>query len=244
METSLHRQLKEKYATAGALTEVPLGSYRIDVVVNDELVEIQHGSLSAIREKVRDLLRQHRVRVVKPIVVRKQLIQLDAPEGQVVGRRMSPKTGTELELFHELVYFTKVFPHRNLTLDVPLVDIEEWRYPGHGRRRRWRRKGDFQIEDQKLVKVHKLLQFRTAADLLQLFPSPLPDPFHTGHLAEALGVQRWIAQRVAYCLRQTNAAVEVGKQRNTRLYRLATQVPKKTTRVPAKTRSRSGRTAA
>lgn len=225
METSLHRQLKEAYATGGAMVEVPLGSYRIDVVMNDELVEIQHGSLSAIRNKVRNLLDQHRVRVVKPLVIRKQLIQLDARHGRVVGRRLSPKTGTELELFHELVYFTKVFPHPNLTLDVPLVDIEEWRYPGHGRRRRWRRKGDFQIEDQKLVQVRKLLQFRTAVDLLQFFPPTLPDPFHTGHLAETLGIQRWVAQRIAYCLRHTNAAQEAGKKGNTRLYRFTPLKP-------------------
>ena len=44
-----------------------------------------------------------------------------------------------LDLFEELVHFTRVFPHPRLTLEVVLVEIEEWRYPGHGRRRRWRR---------------------------------------------------------------------------------------------------------
>ena len=30
------------------------------------------------------------------------------------------------------VHFTRVFPHRRLTLEVVLIEIEEWRYPGHG----------------------------------------------------------------------------------------------------------------
>ena len=32
METSLHRQLKDVYAEAGAQLEAPFGDYRIDVV--------------------------------------------------------------------------------------------------------------------------------------------------------------------------------------------------------------------
>ena len=59
METSLHRQLKERYAVDGAEQEVRLDDYRIDVVSGDQLVEIQHGSLSAIRDKVRRLLKKH-----------------------------------------------------------------------------------------------------------------------------------------------------------------------------------------
>jgi hypothetical protein len=219
METSLHRQLKEIYADSGAKTEVPLGPYRIDVVSGSELVEIQHGSLAAIRDKVRRLVTHHRVIVVKPIVVRKRLIKRRTKSGPVVDRRLSPKQGSVLSLFDELVYFTRVFPHHNLCLEVPLVDIEEWRYPGHGRRRR-RRHNDYQVEDQKLTRVHKIHHFRTAADLLRILPADkLPTPFHTQHLADALSIDRWVAQRIAYCLRKTGACRQVGKQGNTLLYR-------------------------
>jgi hypothetical protein len=40
METTLHRQLKELYATGGALIEQRVGRFRIDVVQPDRLVEI------------------------------------------------------------------------------------------------------------------------------------------------------------------------------------------------------------
>ena len=210
METTLHRQLKERYATDGALVEQRLGRYRIDVLQPNQLVEIQLAPLAAIRDKIAALLKKHRVLVVKPIIARKHLVKLRRAGGRVSSRRRSPKQGTLLDVFEELVHFTRVFPHRRLTLEVILVEIEEWRYPGHGRRR-WRRDNDHQVEDQRLLEVHGVQAFRTAADLCRLLPPSLPEPFHTGHLADQLGVARWIAQRMAYCLRETGAVEAVGK---------------------------------
>ena len=220
METSLHRDLKALYAGQDAQFEVSLDGYRIDVMSGGRLVEVQHGSLAAIRDKVKVLLDDYPVVVVKPIIVQKLLVKRACKDGPVSDRRVSPKRGTLLDLFDELVHFTRVFPHKRLTLEVPLVDIEEWRYPGHGRRRRWRL-ADYQIEDQKLVAVHATYRFQTAGDLARLVERPMPQPFHTGHLAESLRVNRWSAQRIAYCFRQTGAVREVGKQGNTRLYKFA-----------------------
>ncbi len=220
METSLHRQLKEHYADDQASCEVKLGKFRIDVVAGGELIEIQHGSLAAIRRKIAELTADHRVRVVKPIVVRKQLVKLRCKGGTVVSRRLSPKTGCLVDFFHEMVYFTSVFPHPKLTIDVALVDIEEWRYPGHGRRRR-RRDNDFQIQDQHLTHVHRVLELRKPRDLFKLLDARIPSPFDTAQMAETLDVQRWVAQRIAYCLRETGAVKTVGKRGGAVLYQVA-----------------------
>ena len=220
METSLHRQLKALYAGLEARVEQRLDGYRIDAVRGDELIEIQHGSLSAIGNKIERLLERHRVLVVKPLVVRKTLVRLRKKGGKEIERRQSPKRGSILDLFEELVYFTRLFPHPNLTIETPLVEVEERRYPGHGRRRRWRQK-DFQVEDQKLVAVVGVERFRTCADLWRLIPPGLAAPFHTAHLAEALGTRRPIAQRIAYCLRKTGAANVCGKAGNALLYQRA-----------------------
>jgi hypothetical protein len=218
METSLHRQLKQHYAAEGAQCEVVLAGYRIDAVVDGRLIEIQHGSLAAIRDKIAKLLAKHKVTVVKPIVATKQLVKLDKRGGSEISRRLSPKRGRVLDVFDELVYFTRVFPHKRLTLEVALVDVEELRYPGHGRRRR-RRENDFQIEDQRLIRIAETRTFRTLGDLRRLLPAELPATFHTGHLATAMKIPRWIAQRIAYCLRETGGVRVVGKEGNAVLYR-------------------------
>jgi hypothetical protein len=218
METSLHRQLKQHYAAQGAQCEVVLAGYRIDAVVDGRLIEIQHGSLAAIRDKIAALLVKHKVTVVKPIVATKQLVKLDKRGGSEISRRLSPKRGRVLDIFDELVYFTRVFPHKRLTLEVALVEVEELRYPGHGRRRR-RRENDFQIDDQRLVRIAETHTFRTLGDLRRLLPTEIPVTFHTGHLATAMKVSRGIAQRITYCLRETGGVRVVGKEGNAILYR-------------------------
>src|SRR5262245_61106360 len=107
METTLHRQLKERYATDGALVEQRVGRYRIDVVQSDRLVEIQLASLSAIRDKIAALVKKHRVLIVKPIIATKHLVKRSRAAGRIVSRRRSPKQRTVLDVFEELVHFTR-----------------------------------------------------------------------------------------------------------------------------------------
>ena len=217
METSLHRELKSLYGGPAARREARHGRYRIDVIDGDELIEIQHASLASIRDKVRDLLKGHRVRIVKPIIASKLLVKRRRKAGAVVERRLSPKRGRLIDIFDELIYFTRVYPHPRLTLELVSVEIEEWRYPGHGRRRRYGQR-DFEVEDQKLISRGATWQLQTAADLLALVEAPLPATFRTDELAELLQVPRWLAQRIAYCWRETGAVTCAGKHGNARIY--------------------------
>ena len=225
METSLHRQLKEAFAGPNAEQEFRLGRYRIDVKDGKRLIEIQTSGLSAIRDKISKLLEDgHPVQVVKPLVQRKRLIKLECADGPVVSQRWSPKRETWLDVFNHLVYFTRVFPHPNLKLTIPLIEIEETRCPGHGRRRRWRR-DDYQRCDQQLLTIAETKNFTKPNDLNRLLGRGLVAPFDTGELAAHLDVSRTVAQQIAYCLRKTGAAEQVGKRGNGWLYRLNRKNP-------------------
>lgn len=217
METTLHQQLKSLYAPGSAQTEVRLGSYRIDVVDREHLIEIQHASLAAIRSKIQALVQRHRVKVVKPVVERKYLVSLNRKNGRVQRRRLSPKRGMLLEIFDELTHFVPVYPHPNLILEVPILDIEEYRYPGHGRRRRWRR-DDYVVQDRKLLAWKETHEFRSGSDLRRLVDQRLATPFDTASLSAALQIHRSFAQRIAYCLVNTRAANRTGKRGNAWLY--------------------------
>lgn len=223
METTLHKQLKEEFCDPGSEIEVKLGNYRIDVVSGRKLIEIQRSSLASIRDKIQVLLKEgHQVEVVKPLTLRKRLIKLDKKDGSVVDQRWSPLKGTILDLFDELIYFTRVFPHPNLTVITPMVQVEEIRYPGHGRRRR-RRKGNFVVQDRKILELEDACFFRTVHDLQKLMPRKLPKVFDTKQLSEGLDIPRWQGQKIAYVLRKTGAAIEVGKKGNAILCRFATK---------------------
>ncbi len=221
METALHKQLKLLYATAEDKTEVGVLGFRIDAIgKRGELIEIQHASLGALREKTKRLLleQKKRVRIVKPIVAKKTIITLDAPGGEVIRRRQSPKRGNLLDIFIDLVHFGQVFPHPKLTLEVVLIEAEEIRIDRAkpSRRRRAKR---YQTLEQSLVNVQSRVEFVKLADLLKHLPiEHLPQPFDTAELAAALSRPRWFAQKVAYCLRQSGAARLAGKRGNNQLY--------------------------
>lgn len=219
METSLHRQLKEHYAAESQQTEVSLHGFRIDAIGRKgELIEIQHASLGSIRSKIQRLLDSQcqPVRVVKPIIAEKTLLTLDGKDGEVIRKRRSPKRGELLDLFLDLVYFGSVFPHRRLTLEVVLIEAEETRVD---RVRKSRRGKTYRMLDQQIVSIQSQYELRTLTDLLELLPiSHLPQPFDTAELAAAMNRPRWFAQKVAYCLRNTEAARAVGKRGNSQLY--------------------------
>jgi len=217
MESSLHRELKQFYAAGTGQVEVSTEGFRIDVVLDGVLIEIQHGSLRAIRPKVQQLLDSHPVHVVKPIVARKHLIKLARRNGRVAQTRLSPKRGSLFDLFGELVYFTQVFPHPRLTLEAVLVEVEEVRYPRRGNVRGWRR--NYHVQDIRLLKVMQSLRLTSKSDLLQLLPEELKEPFDTRELAEAMRIPRWQSQQVAYCCRNCGVLQPVGKSGNSRLYR-------------------------
>lgn len=221
METTLHRQLKAIYAGNEDAQEVVVDGYRIDAVHKECLIEIQQASLAAIRDKIAQLLDNgHQVRVVKPICARKRLIKRRSRRGKVIDRRFSPtRHGLEM-LFLEMVHFVNVFPHPALTLEVLLTEQEEERVllPAN-RKRKWREK-PHRVLDRRLVEIQERQSFQAAEDLLRLMPDQLVDPFTTADLAESGGVPRWLAQKMAYCLRKTDLTAVVGKQGNSLLYSL------------------------
>ncbi|MBR9802254.1 hypothetical protein GYB59_11430 [bacterium] len=211
METSLHQQLKEQYLTPQSHTEQQLGRYRIDVITGTTLIEIQCSSLAAIRDKVKDLTPDYTLRVVKPLVHRKRVIS--KKWSLVTGNRMSKTVGSWIDLFDELIHFVTAFPRRNLVLEALLVDIEEVRRPSRKRHREYR------VEDRSLLQVVDRIELEAPADLYRLIPADIPDEFTTLTLAERLDCPRWLAQKIAYCLRETSAATAVGKQGNSIRYR-------------------------
>ncbi len=223
MEFSLHQQLKSHYAPRQAATEVTLGRFRIDAVKrNGELVEIQVASLSAIRRKVEQLLAEgHRLRVVKPIISKRKIIRQETEDGPVVSSRWSPKRGDLLDVFNELIYFTRIFPHPRLVIETPVVEVEEWRLPLNKRRRR-RFSRNYRLKDVTLQSIHSTLRLRDRRDLWRLVKGDgLPMEFGTQEIAQQLQRPRWMAQRIAYCLRQMGIVEPVGRKKQGWLYRAA-----------------------
>lgn len=225
-EKPLHAALKESYARPNDQLEVPLEGYHIDIVQDGLLIEIQTGSFSPLKKKLRALVRNHSVLLVYPIPYEKWIItrpQIDLPIldmiPEKVTRRKSPKRGSPLEIFHELVYIPDLLQHPNFEIEVAMTREEEVRQRRERpkRKRRGYKKG-WTLTERRLLDVAEKHRFAQPADLLALLPNDLPQPFTTATLAKALGRRRNFAQKVVYALRHTDALEIVGKEGNAYLY--------------------------
>lgn len=173
------------------------------------MIEVQTRGFSSIRRKVSTLLELgHRLLIVHPVAVDRRIVKVD-PDGTIVGRRRSPRHGTVIDVFAELVSFPALMTHPRLELDVLLTVEEEYRTQSPGRN--WRRNG-WSVVERRLVEVVGSVFLRNAEDLMGLIPDGLPETFTTADLAESLGRPRRAAQQMAYCLRHAGVIEEVGKR--------------------------------
>ncbi|MCP4543794.1 MAG: hypothetical protein GY832_42315 [Chloroflexi bacterium] len=214
-EKPLHAALKKWYAQPGDQFEVSVDGFVIDIVRGDLLIEIQTANFSAIKRKLTKLTAQHPVRLVYPIAWEKWIVKLAKDGNGQSGRRKSPKRGALEHVFGELVRLPQLISNSNFSLDVLLIQEEEVRrYDG---KRGWRRKG-WVTHERRLLRVMDNRLFETPTDVATLLPSDLTEPFTTSDLAAAIAKPRWLAQKMAYCLREMNAITAEGKRGNAILY--------------------------
>jgi hypothetical protein len=215
-EKSLHAALKRWYARPNDRLEVEIDGYVIDLVQDDRLIEIQTGNFAAIRNKLNALLPDYPVHVVYPIAQDRWIVRI-GKDGRRLSRRKSPKHGTVLHAFQQLVYIPHQLAHPNLSLEILLVQDEETRLQdGKGS---WRRRG-WSIHDRRLLAVLASRVFTGPLDFLALLPSTLPEPFTTADLAKRTGLSRALAQKMAYCLKHMHIIDPVDKRGNAIVYRI------------------------
>jgi len=196
-EGPLHRDLKSWYRRPGDDVEVPVGSYVVDIVRGETLIEVQTSSFAKVGDKLGHLLDAHQVVVVHPVVVTRHIVRVDA-DGVVVSSRRSPKRGRPADLFAELVSWPTLLDHPHLSIDLVLVDIDEIRV---FQPRRARRRHGWVVAERRLREVRETMLLEAPSSLRRLLPDDLPDEFTSADLSARWGRDRRLAQRALYCLR-------------------------------------------
>jgi hypothetical protein len=215
-EGPLHLALKAHYLVAGARQEVAVDGFVADVLQPDGCIyEIQTSGFAGLRRKLQSVLERHRVVLVHPIAHVRHIVKLGDAEDEQVTRRRSPKRGSVAHVLAPLVSIPLLLEHPNFELEVALIEEEEFRrrVPGRNRRR-----NGWQVVQRRLCRVLEQHRFACAGDLWSLLSEPLGDGFTTADLAVAMGQPRWLAQKLAYCLRVTGQIEICGKQGNALRY--------------------------
>ena len=216
-EYSLHSQIKDWYMVSGDKLEVKVEDFIVDIVRGKLLIEIQTGNFSVIKKKLSKLLVHNQVRLVYPIAKLKWIVHVSR-SGEVIRRRRSPKKGTLIDLFYELVHTPSLINDRNFSLEVLLIEEEEVRCnDGRGS---WRRRG-VSVKDRKLLKVCDRIVFEDRRDFQEFLPKELEGYFTNKMLAVKRGLSIRLAQKMTYCLRKMGAISIAGKKGNELLFQVS-----------------------
>jgi hypothetical protein len=221
-EKSLHASLKQLYAQPGDLLEHPLDGYVIDILRPLDAggepafrcIEIQTGSLAKMKPKLMALLPRQAVHVVFPVAQERTIVRLDS-RGSRVSSRRSPKRGTVLHVFPELVSLPALLQHPHFSLEVLLIREEQiWCDDGRGswRRKRW------SVHDRRLLGACSSVHLASSQDYAALLPPELTPDFDCRQLADALAQPLSLAQKMAYCLRHMEILRVSGKRGNRLCY--------------------------
>lgn len=220
-ESPLHQALKALYCAPGARQEVAIDGFIADVLGADEVIyEIQTAGFGALRRKLDSVLDRHRVVLVHPIAVVRHIIKLSSAPDQPATRRRSPKRGSAAQVLAELVSVPRLLEHPNFELELVLIEVEEFRRHDPGR---VRRRNGWRVVERCLGAVLERQRLTCSRDLFRFLKTPLPETFTTADLALSMGEPRWLAQKLAFCLRESGILEVCGKQRNALRYRLSIQ---------------------
>lgn len=184
----------------------------VDLVRSDDLVEVQTGSLAALGSKLDRLLSGHRVVLVHPIAERTVLVRNGKAD------RRSPRKGSPVDIFGQLVSIPTLIDHPNLTIDVVMTVEEKVKVEDPELRRR---RGGWRTVDRRLLEITNIVRLSDVRDLEDFVPDGLPEVFTTADLASVGGYSRNTAQQIAYCLRALDRFVVIDRTKAGYRYRRA-----------------------
>lgn len=214
-ESSLHRSLKFRYSDIGK-TEIEVGGYVCDGQSDTgELIEVQTGSFGPLKEKIRNLAQNQKIRIVHP-VIKTRYIEVYDTEGKLLRRRKSPGKGSIWDVFDALLYAPELCLAPNLTLELVLLDIAEKRKDdGKGT---WRRRG-ITIEDKIPVAWHESVILKKTRDYNLFIPFKKSEAFTVKDLGEKAGIKIQLARKCLYVLNRAGLIERTGKQGKAFLYK-------------------------
>jgi len=214
-ESTLHRELKFRYA-AGGETEVERAGYVCDAVdAEGEQIEIQTGSFAPLRLKLPALAALGPVRLIHPVIVKKTIEVFDT-RGNLLSRRKSPRKGSVWNLFEELLYAPELALLAGLTIEAVLIDAVERRIDdGKGS---WRRRG-ISIVDRALETMLESAEFSGPADFKRLLPFKAREEFSSTLLAERACIRPELARKSIFVLRKIGVIKRLRKEGRVWIYR-------------------------
>ena len=211
-EKTLHAILKNTFDPDPSHQEIPIDGYIADIFDGHGIIEIQTANFGNLRDKLKAYLPEHKVLVVYPIPHLKYVTWIDPESGELKERNKSPRKGSFYRAEKELYRIRPFLTDPNLSIDLVLCDMEEYRvkdgWGSNGKRGSHR-------YDRVPVRIAGEKILNTREDYASLLPENLPDPFTSGDLRTALSKGNYGVDFSTWCLLLSEVGVieRIGKKR-------------------------------
>ena len=214
-EKTLHAVLKKYYEPDVKKHEVLVGRYVADIFTGTEIVEIQTRQLGKLRKKLSVFLEKYPVTVVHPIIGKKWVYWVNPENGECSKGRVSPKHGNVFDAFYELYQIKPFLVGKGMTLRIPIVSVQEYKYLNGWSRDK--KRGATWI-DRIPVEMEKEIVLRTVEDYAKLIPDKLDREFTCKEFAQYAGISAERAQNVVPILYFVGSLCRVGKRGRAYIY--------------------------
>lgn len=214
-EKTLHAVLKLYYEPDEDKHEVAMSGYYADVYNDKGIIEIQTRQLNKLRDKLSVFLQDYHVTVVYPLPFNKWLSWVNPDNGEVQGRRKSPRHFTEYDAFYELYKIKSYLKNPNLSINLVLMDMEEykllngWSYD--------KKRGSTRY-DRVPVGIRRIVKFDRREDYMQLVPADLKEDFTVKDFAMAAGVSVEASRYTLNILNYLEIVKRTGRVKNGYVY--------------------------
>ena len=216
-EKSVHAAVKNFEDPDEDHQEIPIGPYIADIYRDGRITEIQTAQLFRLKDKLTYFLPQYEVKVVHPIPHEKWITWVDPATGHLGKRSRSPRTGSFYSAFEELYAIRHFLEDPNLSVELLLIDMEEYRLQdGWGR---GGKRGSHRY-DRMPVRLAGRCLLSEPRDYMQFIPENLPDEFTTAEFAAAAGKKPAGFSIVTAFLRELKLLELAGRRGRAYLYRV------------------------
>lgn len=214
-EKTMHAVIKTYKEPDTAFHERTVEGFIADIFRDNEITEIQTANFDALRAKLAAFLPLYRVRIVYPIPHLKWIVWVDPETGHPEKRNRSPKKGCFADAFRELYRIRPFLSDPNLSLELMLIDMEEYRI-----RDGWGNKGKRGSHrfDRIPLALYDTLTIEQPSDYRRFLPEELAEPFTSAGFAKACGCTKARASTALLLLTEMNAVRRIGKRGRAYLY--------------------------
>ena len=217
-EKTLHAVLKNYIDPDEDHQEIPVDGCIADIFARDRITEIQTANMNAMRARLSCFLPRYPVRVVYPIPAQKWVIWIDPDTGALLKKNKSPLRGRFFHAFRELYKIRPFLKDPNLSFELLLIDMEEYRLlDGWSRNRK---RGSHRY-DRIPLRIADRMLLTCPQDYMQFVPEGLSEPFTAAEFAHEVGFRKKGFSTVLLLLTEMGVVERVGKKGNAYLYRIS-----------------------